>query len=59
MFDLPRARWNLGTMFFVAESITVDPAELRAAVAAFTGALTPRCPVRGGLHGGLERIPGG
>ena len=46
-------------MFFVAESITVDPAELRAAVAAFTGALTPRCPVRGGLHGGLERIPGG
>ena len=34
MFDLPKARWDLGTMFFVAESITEDPAEFRAAVAA-------------------------
>jgi hypothetical protein len=44
VFDLPKARWNLGTMFFVAESITEDPAEFRAAVAAFVGALTPGAP---------------
>ena len=45
-------------MFFVAESITEDPAEFRAAVARFIGALTARRPVRGGLHGGLGRVPG-
>jgi hypothetical protein len=44
VFDLPKARWNLGTMFFVAESITEDPEEFRAAVAAFVGALTPGAP---------------
>jgi hypothetical protein len=41
VFDLPQARWNLGTMFFVAESITEDPAQFRAAIASFIGSLTP------------------
>jgi len=44
VFDLPPARWDLGTMFFVAESITEDPVEFRTAVAAFVGALTPGAP---------------
>ena len=44
VFDLPRAQWQLGTMFFVAESITEDPAEFRAALAGFIGALEPGAP---------------
>jgi NNMT/PNMT/TEMT family len=44
VFDLPRARWQLGTMFFVAESITQDSAEFRAAVGAFIHALVPGSP---------------
>jgi len=44
VFDLPRARWNLGTMFFVAESITKDPEEFGTAIEAFVGALTPGAP---------------
>jgi hypothetical protein len=39
VFDLPRAQWQVGTMFFVAESITEDPAEFRAALERFVGAL--------------------
>jgi NNMT/PNMT/TEMT family protein len=44
VFDLPAARWDLGTMFFVAESTTEDPAEFRAALARFVGALKPGAP---------------
>jgi hypothetical protein len=44
VFDLPRAQWDLGTMFFVAESITEDPEEFRAAVNDFVAALTPGAP---------------
>jgi hypothetical protein len=44
VFDLAKARWDLGTMFFVAESITKKPAEFRAAVASFVGALKPGAP---------------
>ena len=44
VFDLPKARWDLGTMFFVAESITEHPDEFHAAVAAFIAALTPSAP---------------
>lgn len=39
VFDLPAAAWDLGTMFFVAESISQDPAEFAAALAAFVGAI--------------------
>jgi TIR domain/NNMT/PNMT/TEMT family len=44
VFELPRAQWQLGTMFFVAESISEDPAEFRAAIDGFVGALEPGAP---------------
>jgi TIR domain/NNMT/PNMT/TEMT family len=57
VFDLPKARWNLGTMFFVAESITEDPVEFRAAVAAFVGALTPGAPFAAAFMAGSDGYP--
>jgi hypothetical protein len=44
IFTLPAARWELGTMFFVAESITQDRGEFLDAVARFVGALKPDAP---------------
>jgi NNMT/PNMT/TEMT family protein len=44
VFDLPEAGWDLGTMFFVAESISQDPAEFEAATGAFVRALRPGSP---------------
>jgi hypothetical protein len=44
VFELPEARWGLGTMFFVAESITRNPEEFRTAVEHFVGALKPDAP---------------
>jgi NNMT/PNMT/TEMT family len=44
IFDLPEGRWDLGTMFFVAESITRKPKEFLAAVEHFLGALKPDAP---------------
>lgn len=44
VFGLPAAPWDVGTMFFVAESITEDPVEFRAAIAGFVGALKPGAP---------------
>ena len=44
VFELPAARWQLGTMFFVAESITEEPEEFRAAIDGFVGALQPDSP---------------
>lgn len=44
IFDLPRWQWDLGTMFFVAESISPRPEEFEAAVAAFVGTLRPGAP---------------
>ncbi|MFC4504810.1 MULTISPECIES: SCO2525 family SAM-dependent methyltransferase [Streptomyces] len=46
LFDLgtdPR-RWDLGTMFFVAESITTSLAEFRRGVGCFMNALNPGAP---------------
>lgn len=57
VFDLPKARWNLGTMFFVAESISEDPVEFRAAVAAFIGALTPGAPFAAAFMADSEGYP--
>lgn len=57
VFGLPKARWDVGTMFFVAESITEDHEEFRAALASFVGALKPGAPVAtafmAGSHGYL------
>ena len=44
VFNLPPAAWDLGTMFFVAESISQDPAEFTAAVTAFVRAVKPGGP---------------
>jgi hypothetical protein len=44
VFDLPSAQWQLGTMFFVAESITEEFAEFREAIRCFVGALQPGAP---------------
>jgi NNMT/PNMT/TEMT family len=57
VFDLPKARWELGTMFFVAESITEDPVEFRAAVASFVGALTPGAPFAAAFMAGSSGCP--
>jgi NNMT/PNMT/TEMT family len=57
VFDLPPARWNLGTMFFVAESITEDPVEFGIAVARFVGALTPGAPFAAAFMAGSDGYP--
>jgi hypothetical protein len=44
IYDLPAAEWDLGTMFFVAESMTRLLDEFRTAVAAFVSALKPGAP---------------
>ena len=57
VFSLPKARWDLGTMFFVAESITEDPAEFRAALAGFTEALKPGAPFATAFMAGSHGYP--
>lgn len=54
VFDLPKAEWDLGTMFFVAESITEKPDEFRTAVASFVGALKPKAPFAAAFMAGSE-----
>ena len=44
IFNLPRRTWDLGSMFFVADSITEDHAEFEAAVRAFLDSLKPGSP---------------
>jgi len=44
IFDLPTSRWDVGTMFFVAESISREKEEFRAAVIRFVEALRPDSP---------------
>jgi hypothetical protein len=44
VFDLPSAEWDMGTMFFVAESLTSSPAEFEAATHRFVAALRPGAP---------------
>lgn len=57
IFDLPNARWDLGTMFFVAESITQDRAEFHAALRCFVGALTPGAPFAATFMAGSKGYP--
>jgi hypothetical protein len=57
VFSLPEARWDVGTMFFVAESITEDPEEFRAAIARFAGALKPGAPFAAAFMGGSHGYP--
>jgi len=54
VFDLPAARWQLGTMFFVAESITQEYSEFRAAISSFVGALEPGSPFAAAFMAGSQ-----
>ena len=44
IFNLPRKTWDMGTMFFVACSISTDIEEFRRAVRGFVKALKPGAP---------------
>jgi hypothetical protein len=44
IFDLPARSWDLGSMFFVADGMTTDEGEFKAAVRAFLDALLPGAP---------------
>ncbi|MGN9912495.1 SCO2525 family SAM-dependent methyltransferase [Phytohabitans sp. LJ34] len=44
IFDLPKARFDVGTMFFVAESLTTDQREFEQATRAFLTSLKPGAP---------------
>jgi hypothetical protein len=44
LFNLAAGRWGIGTMFFVAESLSTAPDEFETAVGRFLGALTPGAP---------------
>lgn len=44
VFDLPEEQWDIGTMFFVAESITGDHGEFQSATRRFLRSLKPGAP---------------
>lgn len=44
IFDLPESRWDIGTMFFTAESISATPSEFRAALERFIRSLRAGAP---------------
>lgn len=44
IFDLPKARWDIGTMFFAAESISSEPSEFQSALGSFIRSLRPGAP---------------
>lgn len=44
VFELPRNRWDIGSMFFVAESITETPGEFEEATERFVGSLRGGAP---------------
>ena len=44
LFALPARRYHLGTMFFVAESMSTEHKEFASAVEAFVGSLLPGAP---------------
>jgi hypothetical protein len=64
VFDLPQAKWHIGTMFFVAESISTRVAEFEQAIKCFVRALRPGAPFAAafmensaGYHVGEHRFP--
>jgi hypothetical protein len=44
IFDLPKSAWDIGTMFFAAESISSEPAEFEAAMDSFVQSLRSGAP---------------
>ena len=66
LYDLPAGeRWDLGTMFFVAESITEDPEQFRLGIDRFLECLVPGAPFvialmehrTNGYHAGTQSFP--
>jgi hypothetical protein len=57
VFDLPEAQWQLGTMFFVAESITEAPDEFQDAIGAFVRSLQPESPFAAAFMAGSKGYP--
>jgi hypothetical protein len=54
VFDLERGRWDIGTMFFVAESLTSERSEFDRAVGCFLAALRPGAPFAAAFMEGSE-----
>jgi NNMT/PNMT/TEMT family len=44
IFALPESRWDIGTMFFVAESLSSAPSEFQTALDSFIRSLRPGAP---------------
>jgi hypothetical protein len=44
IFELPESRWDIGTMFFAAESISSAPSEFQTALDSFIKSLRPGAP---------------
>jgi hypothetical protein len=44
IFELPESSWDIGTMFFTAESISPAPAEFKTALGSFIRSLRPGAP---------------
>jgi hypothetical protein len=59
VFELPQHRWNLGTMFFVACSISTEIEEFHQAVACFVRALVPGAPFAAAFMEESEGYPAG
>lgn len=64
IFDLPESRWDIGTMFFVAESISSALSEFHAALGSFVRSLRPGAPFAAafmknslGYNVGTHRFP--
>jgi hypothetical protein len=57
IFNLQTARWQLGTMFFVAESMTEDSAEFDKAVRCFIRGLEPGAPFAAAFMAGSDGYP--
>ncbi|NEC30088.1 methyltransferase [Streptomyces sp. SID8111] len=65
VFELPEARWDIGTMFFTAESITASVTVFQEAVRCFVRSLLPGAPFaaafmaesRACYYVGRERYP--
>jgi NNMT/PNMT/TEMT family len=54
LFELPRAYWDIGTMFFVAESISADREEFRRGTQRFVRALKPGRPFAAAFMAGSK-----
>jgi hypothetical protein len=54
LFELPEDAWDIGTMFFVAESISADRREFRRATQRFVRALKPDRPFAAAFMAGSK-----